>query len=254
VSVATNQLTDDSTGNMFRLMEQPSGHTASIMLPAKVPMEWNKPACPSVAPLLVGPGVTYAAAVAPGTVHQVAAATRGEDFTFTRKTPPPAAVPSGVDSGRGAAISTASTLHHQPPPQPGRPPSVATPTCTGEIIATFQDVLNPKGDLQRTSENVAHHLQTRGPPIASKFRWLDSEKLAAAKKELLALEQAGIVRRSTSPWASQLHMLRKQDGTWRPCGNYHCLNSVTVPDTYRYRTCWISPPVQLGVPTSRRST
>jgi len=87
---------------------------------------------------------------------------------------------------------------------------MATPTSIGEIIATFQDVLNPKGDLQRTSDDVAHHLQTRGPPIASKFWRLDSEKLAAAKKEFLALERAGIVQRSTSPWASPLHMVRKQ--------------------------------------------
>ena len=101
-----------------------------------------------------------------------------------------------------------------------------------KLLATFQDVLNPKGDLQRTSDYVAHHLQTRGPPIASKFRRLDSEKLAPAKKEFLALEWAGIVRQSTSPWASPLHMVRKQDGTWRPCDNYHRLNSVTVPDTY----------------------
>jgi len=27
-------------------------------------------------------------------------------------------------------------------------------------------------------------------------------------------------------------MVRKQDGTWRPCGDYHQLNSVTVPITY----------------------
>jgi hypothetical protein len=152
VSVATNQLTDDSTGDMFCLIEQPSGQTASIMLPANVP-EWNKAAGPPIAPPLGGQGATYAAAAA-----------RGGDFTFTRKTPPPAAVPSGVDSGRGAAISTASTLHCQPPPKLGRPQSVATLTSIGEIIATFQDVLNPKGDLQRMSDDVAHHLQTRGPP------------------------------------------------------------------------------------------
>ena len=27
-------------------------------------------------------------------------------------------------------------------------------------------------------------------------------------------------------------MVRKQDGTWRPCGNYRRLNSVTVLETY----------------------
>jgi len=84
VSVATNQLTDDSTGDTFRLIEQPSGHTASIMLPANV-QEWNKTACPPVAPPVGGPGATYAAAAARSTAHQVAAAVQGGDFTFTRK-------------------------------------------------------------------------------------------------------------------------------------------------------------------------
>jgi len=58
------------------------------------------------------------------------------------------------------------------------------------------------------------------------------EKLATAKKEFLALEAAGLVRHSTSPWASPLHMVRKADGSWRQCGEYHRLNAVTVPDTY----------------------
>jgi hypothetical protein len=79
---------------------------------------------------------------------------------------------------------------------------------------------------------MAHHLQTRGPPIAGKFRQLDMEKLATAKKEFLALERAGIVRRPNSPWASPLHIIKKQDGSWRPCSDYRCLNSVTALNTY----------------------
>ena len=29
-----------------------------------------------------------------------------------------------------------------------------------------------------------------------------------------------------------MHLAPKKDGTWRPCGNYHCLNDATVRDSY----------------------
>jgi hypothetical protein len=79
---------------------------------------------------------------------------------------------------------------------------------------------------------VVHHILTSGPPIASKFRKLDSQKLKAAKAEFKQLEEDGIVQRSTSPWASPLHMVEKSDGSWRPCGDFRRLNLVTEPDVY----------------------
>ncbi len=72
----------------------------------------------------------------------------------------------------------------------------------------------------------------RGPPIASKFRKLDGEKLAAAKAEFKQLEEEDIIQRSTSPWSSPLHMVRKADGSWRPCRDFRWLNLVTEPDVY----------------------
>ena len=79
---------------------------------------------------------------------------------------------------------------------------------------------------------VVHYIPTHGPPVTSRVRRLTPEKHAAAQKEFDQLEKLGIVRRSSSSWASPLHMVRKPDGSWRPCGDYRFLNSVTKSDSY----------------------
>jgi hypothetical protein len=100
------------------------------------------------------------------------------------------------------------------------------------LLQRYQDVVNLSKVLLASSHGVVHHLRTTGPPIASPFRRLDAEKLAAAKADFMKMEAEGIIRRSSSPWASPLHLVKKLDGSWRPCGDFRRLNNVTVPDTY----------------------
>jgi hypothetical protein len=108
----------------------------------------------------------------------------------------------------------------------------ATPPEFRDLFSEFQDVANPTGSIPVSKHGVEHILETTGRPVTAKFRRLDPEKFQAAKSDFLKMEKEGIIRRSRSCWASPLHMVRKADGSWRPCGDYGRLNLVTVADKY----------------------
>ena len=74
------------------------------------------------------------------------------------------------------------------------------------VLDEFPSMLNTSKVLPRPTHRVEHFLVTKGCPVTAKYRRLDNIRLEAVKKEFAELEKQGIIRRSSSIWASALHV------------------------------------------------
>ena len=90
-----------------------------------------------------------------------------------------------------------------------------------DLLAEYADVITSKGYSATVPKHpVRHSVSTDpGPLVFAKASGLDAEKLESARKEFTAMEAAGVIINSNSPWASPIHMLQKPDCSWHPCGD-----------------------------------
>ena len=84
-----------------------------------------------------------------------------------------------------------------------------------------------KTDLGRTSW-VKHVIETGDEkPYKNRSYRLPQMKYDDMKKQVLHMADKGIIRPSTSNWASNVLLVKKKDNTWRMCIDYRELNKRT---------------------------
>jgi hypothetical protein len=101
------------------------------------------------------------------------------------------------------------------------------------LLVEYADVFSrDENDLGLTS--LAEHEIDTGDatPIKLPPRRVPQAFTGEDEKALEKLVNQGSVRPSTSPWSSPLQLVRKRDGSVRPCVDYRRVNAVTKKDAY----------------------
>jgi len=80
---------------------------------------------------------------------------------------------------------------------------------------------------------IKHQILTSdAAPIAQTPYRTNPKNREFLKNEIVKMEEQGIVRKSSSPWASLVVIIDKKGGDKRICIDYRKLNAVTKADTY----------------------
>jgi len=101
------------------------------------------------------------------------------------------------------------------------------------LLHNYSDVFSKdEWDLGWTKV-VTHRIDTGNhEPVRQPFRRYPPAHLQAIDKHVADMQQQGIIEPACGPWASNIVLAKKKDGTFRCCVDYRQLNDATRKDAY----------------------
>ncbi len=98
----------------------------------------------------------------------------------------------------------------------------------GQLLVDYSDIFSTgSSDIGRT-DWVKHDIDTGDePPFRQRPRRLPIMQQEALKEQIEDLKSRGLIRESTGPWASNVILVKKKDGSWRLCIDYRGVNAKT---------------------------
>lgn len=102
-----------------------------------------------------------------------------------------------------------------------------------ELLQSFQTVFSePEGLPPRRAVSHAIPLIEGARPVQIRPYRLAPELKDEVEKQIQEMLASGVIRPSTSSFASPLILVKKKDHTWRPCVDFRQLNALTIKSKY----------------------
>ena len=98
----------------------------------------------------------------------------------------------------------------------------------------LQGFVTGEGFIGGQAKCTAHEIRLKPDvkPIRQPLRRAAYTERALIRKEVSEMLEKGVIRPSSSPWSSPVHLVPKNDGTMRFCIDYRKVNSETVLDAF----------------------
>jgi hypothetical protein len=111
--------------------------------------------------------------------------------------------------------------------------STAVPPLVQQVLDRFPHVFQDTTALppQRHSDHTIELVPGAQAVNARAYR-LPPDQKDEVEKQLKEMLQKGLIRMSSSPFASPVLLVHKKDGTWRFCINYRRLNAQTIKNKH----------------------
>ena len=102
-----------------------------------------------------------------------------------------------------------------------------------ELIKEYQDIFALKDTELGHTKLIKHEIKLLdNKPFKERYRRIPPQQFEEVCKHLEEMINIGAIRKSQSPWASAILLVRKKDGSLRFCIDLQKLNKRTVKDAY----------------------